>query len=231
MSQDISNDPRILMVEYALKRLKYLTIEKKYKMPANKEKMVEAINKITSNIKAMRYSYILPEKLLNDQMFKEFELMVTQLKEAIYRNANEIEKNRLIAADLGFVFNILQDFKRRLALGNTVSMEKAVDVIAVKIVSVSKLAGKDNLYLCRVGDGKKTINIITNLKDIKKDSIVAAAILPPVMFEPEVSEAMFCSSRNIPEMQGHVGELMLNLPETELKEVRNHVSALLKEVL
>ena len=163
MSQDISNDPRILIVEYALKRLKYLTIEKKYKMPANKEKMVEAINKITSNIKAMRYSYILPEKLLNDQMFKEFELMVTQLKEAIYRNASEIEKNKLIAADLGFVFNILQDFKKRLALGNTVSMEKAVDVIAVKIVSVSKLAGKDNLFLCRVGDGKKTINIISTL--------------------------------------------------------------------
>jgi predicted RNA-binding protein with EMAP domain len=230
MSQDISNDPRILMVEYALKRLKYLTIEKKYKMPANKEKMVEAIGKINSVIKAMKYSYMIPEKLLEDQMLKEFELMGNQLKEAIYRNASEIEKNKLIAADLGFVFNILQDFRKRLALGNKVSMEKAVDVIAVKIVAVSKLAGKDNLYLCRVGDGKKTINIITNLKDIKKDSIVAAAILPPVMFEPEVSEAMFCSSRNLPEMQGHVGELVLKLPESELKEVKNHVSALLKEV-
>lgn len=231
MSQDIANDPRILMVEYALKRLKYLTIEKKYKMPANKEKMVEAIGKITSAIKAMRYSYMLPEKLMEDHMFKDFELMVSQFKEAIYRNANEIEKNKLIAADLGFVFNILQGFKRRLALGSTVSMEKAIDVIAVKIVSVSKMTGKDNLFLCRVGDGKKTINIITNLKDIKKDSIVAAAILPPVMFEPEVSEAMFCSSRNIPEMQGHVGELVAKMPETELKEVRNHVSALLKDVL
>jgi len=231
MSQDVSNDPRILMVEYALNRLKYLTIEKKYKMPLNKEKMVEAISKITSVIKAMRYSYMLPEKLMEDQMVKEFELMVNQLKEAIYRNANEIEKNKLIAADLGFVFNILQDFKKRLALGSTVTMEKAIDVIAVKIVSVSKLAGKDNLFLCRVGDGKKTITIITNLKDIKKDSIVAAAILPPVLFEPEVSEAMFCSSRTIPEMQGHVGELVANLLETEAKEVRNHVSALLKEVL
>ena len=36
---------------------------------------------------------------------------------------------------------------------------------------------------------------------------------------------------NIPEMQGHMGELVLNLPDAELKEVQNHVLALLKEVL
>lgn len=231
MSQDISNDPRILMVEYALKRLKYLTVEKKYKLPTNKEKMVEAISKMTSAIKAIRYCYMAPDKLLEDQMVKEFELMTSQIKEAIYRNANEIEKNKLIAADLEFVFNILEGFKNRLSLGNKISMEKAIDVIAVKIVSVSKLAGKEHLYLCRVGDGKKTINIITNLKDIKRDSVVAAAVLPPVLFEPEVSEAMFCSSKDLSEMHGHVGETILNLQDAELKEVRNHVSALLKEVL
>lgn len=229
MSQDISNDPRVLMVEYALKRLKYLTMEKKYKFPTNKEKMVEAIGKMTSAIKAIRYSYISPDKLSEDRMVKEFELMTSQIKEAINKNINEIEKNKLIAAELAFVFNILEGFTNRLTLGNKISMEKAIDIIAVKIVSVSKLQGKENLYLCRVGDGKKIINIITNLKDIKRNTVVAAAILPPVSFEPEMSEAMFCSSKNLSELHG--GEMVLNLPDSDLKEVRNHVSALLKEVL
>ncbi len=230
MPQDISKDPRVLIVEYALKKLKDLTVNKKYKLPASKEKTLEAINKLNSAIKAIKFSYISPVDLGEDRMVKEFDLMANQFWDAILKNEKEIERNKFSALELKFIFNILKGFKDRLRLGNEVPIDKAIDIIAVKIISVSKLEKKSNLSLCRVGDGEGIINIITNLVDVKKDLVLPAAILPPREFGSEISGAMFCSSQDLPEMQDQVGRRVLNLPEVVLKEVNNHIIDLLKGI-
>ncbi|HUY01635.1 MAG TPA: hypothetical protein VMV49_18880, partial [Candidatus Deferrimicrobium sp.] len=227
MPQDISNDPRILMVEYALKELKDLTVNKRYKLPASKEKTLEGINMMKSAIKTIRYSYIAPLDLVDDKMVRELDLMSNQFWEAILKNLQELEKNKLSYTQLEFIFNILRGFRKRLRGGNEVSIDKAIDIIAVKIITVTKL--DNNLFLCRVGDGKKILNIITNLTDIKKDTVVAAAKLPPREFGSEISEAMFCSSQDMQDMHSHVGDQILHLSETQLKEVTHYIMDFLKE--
>ena len=229
MSQDVSKDTRILMVEYVLKKLKELTVQKRYKLPASKEKTLEAINKINSTIKQIKFSYIPPLNLVDNQMVKEFDLMANQFWEAIAKNISEIEKNRMSYLELKFIFNILRGFRERLKFGNDSSLEKAIDIIAVKIVSNASLNKKENLKICRVGDGTQILNIITNLSNIKNDAILPAAILPPREFGSEISEAMFCSSIDLVEMHNKVGE-RVNLSKDTLKEVNNHVLALLKDI-
>ena len=230
MPQDISNDPRILMAEYALKRLKDLTINKKYKLPASKENTLEAINRLNSTIKNMKYSFIPPLELVNNRMFKEFDLMANQFWDAIVKNNPDFERNPLIYKEIEFIFKILKGLETRLLIANEVSLDKAIDIIAVKILTVSKLSGKDNLFICRVGDGTKIINIITNLKDVKKDLVLPAAILPPREFESEISDAMFCSSKDLPDMHGHVGERVLSLSKETLKEVNFHILKLIESI-
>ncbi|MHA1377959.1 MAG: hypothetical protein ACTSRG_06220 [Candidatus Helarchaeota archaeon] len=230
MPQDISRDSRILMVEYVLKKLKDLTVNKKYKLPTSKEKTLEAIKKINSTIKTIKFSYISPLDLIDEKMVKEFDLMANQFWAAILKNFKEIEKNKSITIELNFIFNILKGFRERLKLGNEVSLDKSIDIIAVKVVSVSKLDKKQNLKLCRVGDGEKIINIITNLSNIKRESVYPAAILPPRDFGIEISEAMFCSNKELPKMQARVGERIIDLTDEELKEVKNHILSLLKDI-
>ena len=228
MSPDISKDPRILMVEYALKSLKDLTINKRYKLPSSKETTMKAIKKMNSSIKNIKYSYIPPSELAKDKRIKDFELMSEQFWNAIIKVNKDIDKHLLINFELKFIFKILKGFKKRLSLGDNVSLDKAIDIIAVRINNVSKLKNKENLYLCRVGDGEKIINVITNLQDIKKDIVIPAAILPPQDFDSEVSTAMFCSSQNMPEMNGHIGERVLNLSEEIMKEVNYQIMKLIK---
>lgn len=228
MPQDVSKDPRILMVEAVLKILKDLTLQKKYKLPGSKEKTMEAINRVNSSIKQIKYSYISPLDLVEDRMIKEFDLMANQFWDAILKNVQEIKKNRFIMAKLQFIFNVLRGFKSRLMLGNEGSIEKAVDIIAVKILSISDLEKKENLKICRVGDGERALNIITNLTGIKKDMVLPAAILPPREFGLQVSEAMFCSNEDLVAMREQVGE-RVTLPANALKEVNHYVLDLLKD--
>jgi len=225
---DISKDPRILMAEYALDRLKTLTINKKYKLPASKEKTLEAINKMNSILKNIKYSYIEPKILVDDTRVKEFELMSNQFWDYIVKNNPDIDKPNITNLELRFIFNILKGFRRRLRLGNQVPISKAIDIIAVKIISVSKLPKSDNLFLCRVGDGKRVLNIITNLKGVKKDQILPAAILPPREFGGEISEAMFVSSVDLKNNNLKAGDLILELPDDALKEVNNQILKILK---
>ena len=217
------------MVEQVIKKLKDLTVNKRYKLPASKEKTLEAINKINSAIKQIKFSYLSPLDLVNDHMIKEFDLMATQFWDAINKNLPEIEKNKMILLELRFIFNILKGFRDRLNLGNEISLEKAIDIIAVKIISIASLDKKENLKICRVGDGKQIFNVITNLSDVKKDMILPAAILPPREFGSEISEAMFCSSTDLEKMRDKVGE-RVKLPKETLKDVNNHVLALLKDI-
>jgi predicted RNA-binding protein with EMAP domain len=226
--QDISKDPRILMVERVIRDLKEMTINKKYKLPASKEKTLEAIGKLNSTIKNIKFSYISPVDLADYRSARELELMATQFWDALSKNYAEIQKNKLSELQLKFIFNILKGFRDRLKLGNEISIDKAIDIIAVKIISVSKLDNKGNLSLCRVGDGKQILNIITNLPGIKSEMVLPAAILPPRQFGSEVSEAMFCSGKNMSEMQKYIGERILNLPDDSLKEVNHQILDLFK---
>jgi predicted RNA-binding protein with EMAP domain len=229
MSQDISKDPRILMIEYALNRLKELTKSKSYKMPASKEKTMEAINRMNSVIKEIKYSYIAPMELAEKKQVKELTLMANQFWDAIIKNL-ELDKDSLSHMELKFLFNILKGFDNRLKLGNGASLDKAIDIIAVKVVSVSKLEGKDKLFLCRVGDGTDIINIITNLDKIKKGAVLPAAVLSPAQFGSEISTAMFCSSEDLVDMHENVGSRVKNLTPEFLKEVNHHIMNLIKSM-
>ncbi len=229
MPQDVSNDPRILIVELVLKQLREIVMDRKFKLSTSKEKVLEAIKIMNSSIKSIRYSFVAPTDLAEDRMVKDFDLMANQFWNVILKDFKEIEKNKLQAAELRFIFNILRGFRERLKLGNEPTLEKAIDIIAVKVVSVTNLAGTENLKICRVGDGKNIINVVTNLKDIKKDKVVPAALLPPQEFSSEISEAMFCSGDDLPAMHEHVGERLFNLPTPILKEVNHHIMNLLKE--
>jgi len=227
MSHNVSKDVRVLVVEHALKRLKDYTLQKRYKLPSSKEKTMEGINKLNSVIKQVQFSYISPLELVNNRMIKEFELMANQFWEAIMKNVDQIEKNKLVLTELRFIFNILKGFRERLKLGNESAIENSIDIIAVKILSISDLNKKENLKICRVGNGTETINVITNLPSIKKDMVLPAAILPPRLFGTEISEAMFCSGKDLPDMHEKVGE-RVSLPESDLKEINNHIINLLK---
>ncbi len=229
MPQDISKDPRILMVERVIKDLKDMTVNKRYKLPASKEKTLEAIGKFNSTIKSIKFSYISPVELADERSARELELMANQFWDALSKNYADIQKNKMSDLELKFIFNILKGFRDRLKLGNEVSMDKAIDIIAVKIISVSKLDKKGNLSLCRVGDGKQILNIVTNLQGIKSEMVLPAAILPPRQFGNDISEAMFCGTTDLRDMHNKVGNRVLNLPEANLKELNNHVLGLLKD--
>ncbi len=229
MSLDVSKDPRILMVEYVVNKLTEMTINKRYKLPSSKEKTLVAINKLNSTIKNIKYSYIPPLDLINNTSVKEIDLMANQFWDAIIKN-NDINEQNLNILELKFIFNILKGFRARLEFGNEVSIDKAIDIIAVKVISVSKLSKNENLYLCRVADGEKIINIITNLKNIKKNSVIPAAILPPRVFGQEISEAMFCSGNDIPALHDKVGERITNLSEDLLKEVNHFIIQMIKSL-
>ncbi|MHC1591838.1 MAG: hypothetical protein ACXQS8_07120 [Candidatus Helarchaeales archaeon] len=228
MSFDVSKDNRILIVERVLEELKELTVQKKYKLPASKEKTLEAIKRLNSAIKKIKYSYISPLDLVNDAIVKEFDLMANQFWEAILKNMTEIEKNKFISARLHFIFNILRGFKKRLELGNENTIENAIDVIAARIISVTTLDRKQGLKTCRVGDETRIFNVVTNLASVKKDMILPIAILPPRQFGTEVSEAMFCSEKDLSgDSNVEVGQ-RVKLPKEQLKEVNNQVIQLLK---
>ncbi|MHA1231555.1 MAG: hypothetical protein ACTSPQ_12990 [Candidatus Helarchaeota archaeon] len=230
MSMDVSKDPRILMAEYAVYRLKELTINKKYKLPASKEKTMEAIEKVRSVIKNIKYSYIAPKELVENKAVKELELMADQFLEAIARADKNIDKHDIIYSELRFIFRILKKLKDRLKLGNDASLDKAVDIVAAKVLTVNKIPKKENLFICRVGEGERILNVITNLKDIKKDIVVPIAILPPRAFGEVISEAMFCGSEDLPDMHDKVGERVLSIPEKSLKEVGHFVMEALKSI-
>lgn len=229
MSQDVSKDSRILMVEYALHRLKELTKSKSYKLPASKEKTMEAINRMNSVIKEIKYSYFAPMELADKKQVKELTLMANQFWDAILKNL-ELDKDSLSDMELKFIFNILKGFEERLRLGNEASLAKAIDILAVKIVSVSKLEGKDKLFLCRCGDGKDIINIVTNLDNVKKGVVLPAAVLSPAQFGSEISTAMFCSSNDLTDMHENVGSRVKNLTSELLKEVNHHIMNLIKSL-
>ena len=229
MSQDVSKDPRILIVEFALRRLKELSKSKSYKLPASKEKTMEAINRMNSVIKEIKYSYIPPMELSEKKQVKEFTLMANQFWDAIIKNL-ELNKDSFSHMELKFLFNILKGFEAKLRLGNDTSLDKAIDIIAVKVVSVSKLEGKDKLFLCRVGDGKDIINIVTNLDKVKKGDVLPAAVLSPAQFGSEISTAMFCSSEDLVDMHENVGSRVKNLTPELLKEVNHHIMNLIKLV-
>ncbi|MHA1269962.1 MAG: hypothetical protein ACTSPY_09280 [Candidatus Helarchaeota archaeon] len=230
MSQDISKDPRILIVEYAINRLNELTVNKKYKLPASKEKTIEAINKIKSAIKNIKYSYIPPLELIDKKEVLELELMANQFWDAIVKNNQDIDKTKLINSELRFIFNILKGFRDRLRLGNEATIDNAIDIIAVRIVTILKLDKTENLYLTKVGNGKRIMTIITNLKSIKKDMVLPAAILPPKIFGTVVSEAMFVSSSDLSDMHDKVGSRVINLSADRLKEVNHLVLDMIKNI-
>ncbi|MBD3228200.1 MAG: hypothetical protein GF329_08420 [Candidatus Lokiarchaeota archaeon] len=227
MSPDISKDPRVLIVEYALKRLEELSKSKSFKLPASKEKTFEAINRMNSVIKEIKYSYLSPTELSNKKLMKDFTLMANQFWDAISKNLN-FDRNDFTHMELKFIFNILKGLGSRLMLGNESSLDKAIDIIAVKVVSVSKMKDKENLFLCRVGDGTEIINVITNLGGIKKGAVLPAAILPPAQFGPEISTVMFLSGKDLADMHENVGERVKNITNEMLKEANYHILNLIK---
>lgn len=193
---DTRNDFRILVAEDAIDRLEKSVRGKRIPYPFDKHRALSLLRKIRANVMKIKFS-LMPSEML---IYQDFVIAVNrdavELAKIILpreKPANIQHSQALLLAELRYALRILIGLPARLALGDENRPEYAIDIEAVKLLSVHKHPNADRLYIAR-GKGRYTVyTIVTNIPDVRVGEIRAVAILPPAGIRGEISEAMICS--------------------------------------
>jgi len=198
---DTRNDYRILVAEHALGLLDSIIRAKKLPIPVNWKKAQEIHGEARSTLMQMKFSFMPPTMLAHSDPAKRLQELARELA-AVLLPREWLEKTQIdqrtrhTIAEIKYAIRTLYGLPARLSLGDDNDPLYAVDIECVEVLSVSKHPNADNLYITRAR-GVFTYTIVTNIKDVRKGDLRAAAILPPVELRGQLSEAMYCSRGKI----------------------------------
>ncbi len=192
---DTANDYRILLAEDALSRLDKRVRVWNLSYPIHKGKVLNLLKEANSALQAIKHSYLPLNYLLEYEPLKKLaETGKLLAKELLPPKGVKVDsRSKLYVAEIRYSLLQLIELKPKLALGEENRPEYAVDIVGVEVASVMKHPQAKNLMVTRAGTSAFGFTIVTNIKDIKKGEVRAAAILPPQEFFGIVSEAMYCS--------------------------------------
>lgn len=192
---DTSRDYRVLLAEKAVE--KYVSIVKTSSMPylIKREELLSYAREAHSLVMTLKYSFLPLEQIVDSELLDKLsvlaEKMTSFVKDKPLRSLSE--RDRLNVAYVRWVGRILRGLSDRFRLGEENFPEYAVDILGVRVESVSRLRGSRGLWVANVMAGSEVFTVVTNLEDVKAGQVRAVAVLPPRMFLDVVSEAMFCS--------------------------------------
>jgi predicted RNA-binding protein with EMAP domain len=192
---DTSRDYRLLLVKDAVERLEKIVRVWNLNYPIHKSKVTELIKKAKGEVDSLLYSYLPLTYLLKHNALRTlFELGERLAQELLPPKGTLLDrKTRFYVAEIRYALLQMINLRPRLLLGEENQPENAVDIVGVEIASVSKHPNASKLFITKAGTQKFGLTIVTNIGNIKKGEVRAAAILPPKEFFGVVSEAMYCS--------------------------------------
>ncbi len=192
---DTANDYRFKMAEYAVQVLRRRLQMWGMPWPLNKSKALKTVDEIQRLVKKLRYSYLPPDMLLNSEELKSLVSLASELRSLVLPSQTpKLEvKQRLALAEIKWGLLVLLGLPYRIRLGAANHPEYAVDVVGVEVTRVEKMPGKEKLKVTRASTGNAAFTIVTNIENIERGQVRAAALLPPVLFDDVISEAMYSS--------------------------------------
>ena len=194
---DTRNDYRLVVAEHAVDVLERIVAAKAIPVPTNWGKASALVREVRGIVKRMRYSFLPATMLAKSSDAERLKQAVKALASLLFpqqwvEELKRSKKNRLQVAEAKYALRTLYGLPSRLALGDSNDVYYAVDIECVKIVSVEKHPTARNLFVTHA-TGIYRYVIVTNIVDIKRGEVRAAAILPPREFGGIISEAMYCS--------------------------------------
>ena len=221
---DTAHDFRILVAENAIARLEKILKQKGLPYPHRKEKALEILSKIRSNLMAVKYSFMPANLLLNYPPLKQIpKLALDFAKEVAPPKMFKPKdvKEKLLLSEVKYCLRVLAGLPSRIKLGDENRPENSIDILGVEVLSVMKHPKASNLKITKAGTEKEGFTIITNIINIRKGEIRAVALLPPIILFGEVSDAMYCSGPLTKEIKGkrppskliHISEISSKVEE------------------
>jgi predicted RNA-binding protein with EMAP domain len=196
-------DPRILVAEDAYERLLKIIRYRRLNLPVNWNRANQLINELGHLIHRVKYMFLPPSQLARLDEIREINRLSGELARLFLDREllNRFKPDKLVVAKTKYSLRILYGLKYRLLLGDEPDPLYSIDIEGVEVTSVHKHPRADKLFVTRA-EGILQYTIITNIRDIKRGEVRAAAILPPIEFMGIVSEAMYCSKPLSPEYKG-----------------------------
>ncbi len=226
---DTKNDYRILVAEEAIQRLEKRVKTWGLPYPTNKNKVLELVHDIRSNLLRMKYSFLPGELLVESNEIKVLEEKTRELAGLLLPRGISLPKQtriQFMVAELKYCLWTLLGLRNRFLRGEDNKPEYAVDIIGVEIVSVQKHPEARSLWILKAGTEKYGFTIITNIVGIKKGEIRGVVILPPAEFMGVVSEAMIATDPLPLEYKGKP----VPYDKIHLSEIRNKVEEIIRSL-
>jgi hypothetical protein len=194
---DTRRDYRILVAEHALKLLENVVRRRAIPIVVDWRRAERLVNDASSALKKAKYSFMPPSMLASSEEVEKLRSTAEELARMLVSKEKLAgvkldAKTRLALAETRYALRVLYGLPYRLRLGDDNNPLYAVDIECVEVLSVSKIPKAENLYVTRAR-GLLGYTIVTNILDVKRGELRAAAILLPREFYGEISEAMYCS--------------------------------------
>jgi len=196
---DTKSDYRFIVAEHAASLLEEIVRTKRLPVPTNWQRALELAREAHSLVKRMRYSFIPPTMLAGSEEARRLQEVVRELtglllpREWLDRLRSDPRARRPLA-ETRYALRTLYGLPARLALGDENDPYYAFDIECVTVTSVQKHPRADKLRVT-TAKGRLAYTIVTNIQDVRRGELRAAAVLPPREFMGVVSEAMYCSRR------------------------------------
>lgn len=233
-SLDTAKDARIIILEDAIRRLNEIVNNRKMKFHIEYSRLGEILKQAGSLIYEVKYSYLPSDQVADLEATKKIVSSLadfrTTVDDAIKSTGYKATttKDNLTLAEIYYSFRIVDDFQRKLKNYDE-EPGRAVDLLAVEISQTQSVPESKNLTECRCTDGSRIWKIVTNLPDVKADTKLVCAVLPPIEMMNIVSEAMFLGGETLPETT-ELGPLE-NPPDTALDQARAQVMQIMKRMI
>ena len=191
---DTSRDYRILVAEKSIGVLEDIVRLHKLGLPLNWGIVGNLVREAKTLLLKLKYSFLpWPDIVRSPELSRLKEVSKELARQMLQKDLlQRFKPDPLVVAKTKYVLRILYGLQHRLALGEENKPWYAVDIEGVEITSIHKHPNADKLYITKA-EGLFLYTIITNIQDIKKGEVRAAAILPPTNIRGELSEAMYCS--------------------------------------
>ncbi len=213
-------NPVILVAEYAIKRIRQIFKQKLgFRPTKSKNELDSLLNKLEGSIMTLKYSYLSLDELSSHVEIKTLDRAACELLEAIQPAKKTPSTNKLAYSTIEWGIQILKGITDRLTVSDN-NLGTGIDLRVVRVRNVQK---REKFVQTRAYDHQREYTIITNLFEIKPNTNLAAAFLPPVEVGGEVSEAMYLGLEERAEEAGH--------PLIPIEVNLNEVNAILHKYL
>ena len=211
MTHDTSKDPRIITAHLACVILKK-SVKQKPEVPlrVTRDRLFELASACESAVMTLMYMYQDPEALAASLPLLNLSEAAKALAEAYEKVLANKDDHSLLRANIRWCLRTLKGLKDRFGNSGT-TIASGIDLMAVQVRNLTKTG---NFLKTRVTDGISDYTVVTNLKDVTSNSVLAAAFLPPREIGGTVSEAMFLGSGKRTEVPG----TLLNEEQVDAKE-------------